>query len=74
MSTSLSNDKVTIDILQLLYNRVSDNPGSSGVDRAIIQATLNVPQKQMDDRISFLEANGLVAIYRVGSSKWNLPR
>jgi len=74
MSTSLSNDKVTIDILQLLYNRVSDNPGSSGVDRAIIQATLNVPQKQMDDRISFLEANGLVAIYRVGSSKWTFAK
>jgi hypothetical protein len=74
MSTPISNDKLTIDILQLLYNRVSDNPEGSGVDRAIIQATVNVSEKQMDDSIAYLETNGLVSVSRAGGSKWTFAK
>lgn len=74
MSMPISNDKVTIDILQLLYNRISDNPESTGVDRAIIQATVNVSEKQMDDSIAYLETNGLVAVSRIGGSKWTFAK
>lgn len=74
MSTSISDPQVSMDILQLLYNRVSDDPASSGVDRAIIQATLKIDEKQMDENIAYLEANGLVAVSRAGGYKWTFAK
>ena len=71
---SLPDNQVTLDILQLLYNRTNDNPSSLGVDRAIIQATLKIPQQQMDDAVSFLEANGLVTISISGGTKWTFAK
>jgi hypothetical protein len=71
---STSDPQVSIDILQLLYNRVSDDPTSSGVDRAIIQATLKLDEKQMDDNMAYLEANELVAVSRIGGYKWTFAK
>jgi hypothetical protein len=71
---SLSDNQVRLDILQILYNHTSDNPTSLGVDRAIIQATLQISQQQMDEAVSFLEANGLAILSRAGSAKWTFAK
>jgi hypothetical protein len=71
---SLSDEQVRLEILQLLYNRASDNSSSLGVDRAIIQATLQIPKQQMDDAVIFLEANGLVALSKADGNKWTFAK
>jgi hypothetical protein len=71
---SLSDNQVRLEILQLLYNRASDNPSSLGVDRAIIQATLKISHQQMDDAVSFLEVNGLVGLSRADGTKWTFAK
>ena len=71
---SLTDNQVRLEILQLLYNLASDNPSSLGIDRAIIQATLHISQQQMDDSVSFLEANGLVGLFRADGTKWTFAK
>lgn len=73
MSLPQSESQIRLDILQLLYNKASDNPSNFGVDRAIIQATLQITQQQLDDSMTFLEANGLVALSRIGG-KWTFAK
>ena len=74
MPVSKSDDQVRSDILELLYKRVGDAPSSSGVDRAIIQANLGISEKKMDDNMSYLESNSLVALNRVTGSQWSFAK
>ena len=74
MSVSIPDDKVRLDILELLYRHHSDDPMSSGVDRAIIQDTLKISEKRMDTNMSYLEANILVTLLRTISSQWTFAK
>ncbi|MCW3996931.1 MAG: hypothetical protein NWE98_12385 [Candidatus Bathyarchaeota archaeon] len=66
-----SDDQIKLDILFLLYKHFKDNPASRfGVDRAIIQDTLKVSEKQMDNNMTFLEEKALVALTRGRSQQW----
>jgi hypothetical protein len=71
---SQSDEQVRLEISQLLYNRASDNPSSLGIDRAIIQATLQIPQQQMDDAVIFLEANGLITVSKADWNNWTFAK
>jgi hypothetical protein len=70
----MPNDQICIDILHLLYNLVSDDPESSGVDRAIIQATLHIPQTQMDNSVTYLAKNGLVSLSGMMGTRWTFAK
>ncbi len=59
---AISDNKVLQDILELLIKRISDDPASVGLDRAIIQATLQISPKQVDDNMSYLAERNLVAL------------
>jgi hypothetical protein len=67
---SPSDDQARLNILELLYEHVKDYPASLGVDRAIIEATLGLSQKQMDDDTLYLEEKALVALTRTTGSQW----
>ena len=71
---SVSDNQVLLDILELLYKRISDDPASLGVDRAIIQSTLQISPKQMDDNMSYLEERNLVALAGSASGKWTFAK
>jgi hypothetical protein len=64
------DDQARLNILELLYEHVKDDPTSPGVDRAIIEATLGLSQKQMDDNTLFLEEKALVTLTRTAGSQW----
>jgi hypothetical protein len=67
---SAPDNQVSIEILQLLYNRFNPDDTGFGVDRAIIQALLGLSEKTMDDNVLYLEEKALVAVHRGASSKW----
>ncbi len=71
---SVSDDQVRLDILLLLHKHLGDDPKRSGVDRAIIQDTLKVPEKQMDINISYLEDNALVILSRTFGTQWTFAK
>ncbi len=71
---SASDNQVLIDILEMLYERVNDDQASLGVDRAIIQATLQISSKQMDDNISYLVERNLVELAGTDSDKWTFAK
>lgn len=71
---SASDDQVRLDILELLYKHFRDNPKGSGVDRAIIQDTLKLSEKQMDINMSHLENETLVALSRTIGSQWTFAK
>jgi hypothetical protein len=71
---SASDDQTRIDILELLYRRTKD-PGSSKVDRAIIAATLGLPEKNMDVNMLHLEEKALVSLSRSGGRpQWTFAK
>ena len=70
---SESDDQVCLDILELLYNHLED-PMASGVDRAIIQDTLKLSERQMDINMSYLEEKTLVKLFRTIGSKWTFAK
>ena len=74
MSISVSDDQVRLDILELLYKHLRDDPTGSGVDRAIIQDTLKLSEKQMDINISYIEDKTLVTLSRTISSQWTFAK
>jgi hypothetical protein len=74
MSVSISDNQVCLDILELLYKRVSDDPASSGVDRAIIQATLKIPENQMNTNMSYLAEKTLVTLSGFIGSRWTFAK
>ena len=51
---SVSDDQVRLDIVELLYKHREDNATRFGVDRAIIQDTLQLSEKQMDSNSLYL--------------------
>ncbi len=69
-----SDNQVLFNILEFLYKHISDDPASPGIDRAIIQATLQVSPKQMDDNMSFLAERNLVALAGTASGKWTFAK
>jgi hypothetical protein len=71
---SISDNRVLQDILELLIKRISDDPESVGVDRAIIQATLQISPKQVDDKMSYLAERNLVALAGTASGKWSFAK
>jgi len=71
---SVSDNQVLLSILELLYKRFSNDPASSGIDRAIIQATLQISPKQMDDNMSYLAEGNLVALAVTPSGKWTFAK
>jgi hypothetical protein len=74
MSVSISDNQVCLDILELLYKRVSDDPASSGVDRAIIQATLKIQENQMNTNMSYLAEKTLVTLSGFIGSRWTFAK
>ena len=70
----VSDDQVRLDILELLYKHRVDTAARSGVDRAIIQDTLKVSEKQMDFNISYLEDNALVTLSRTIGTQWTFAK
>jgi hypothetical protein len=74
MSMSVSDDQVCLDILELLYKHLNDNPAGSGVDRAIIQDTLKLSEQQMDINMTYLENKTLVTLFRTVSSQWTFAK
>lgn len=74
MSMSVPDDQVRLDMLELLYKRLRDDPESSGVDRAIIEATLGVSEKQMDANMLYLEEKALVTLSRTIGSQWTFAK
>ena len=71
---SESDNQVLLDILKSLYSRISDDPASLGVDRAIIQATLQISPKQMDDNMSYLAERNLVVLAGTANGKWTFAK
>lgn len=69
-----SDNKVLLNILELLHKNISDDPESLGVDRAIIQATLQILPKEMDDNMSYLAERNLVALAGTSSGKWTFAK
>jgi len=67
---SVPDNQVFLDILDLLYKRISDDPEGPGVDRAIIQATLQISLKQMDDSTALLAGRNLVILVGNAGGKW----
>jgi hypothetical protein len=65
---------VLLNSLELLYKGINDDPASPGVDRAIIQATLQISPKQIDDNISYLAERNLVALAGTASGKWTFAK
>ena len=74
MSMPVSDDQVRIDILEVLYKHLTDDPTSSGVDRAIIQDTLKISESQMDLNMSYLEEKTLVTLFRIKGSQWTFAK
>ncbi len=71
---SVSDDQVRLDILELLYKHRVDNATRSGVDRAIIQGTLKLSEKQMDINISYLEEKSLVTLSMTFGTQWTFAK
>ncbi len=71
---SASDNQVLLGILLLLYKNLNNDPANPGVDRAIIQATLQIPVKQMDDCASFLAERNLVTFSGSASGKWTFAK
>ncbi len=71
---SVSDNQVLLDILELLHKHISDDPESRGIDRAIIQATLQIPLKQMDDIITLLAQRNLVILAGTTGGKWTFAK
>ncbi len=71
---SASDNQTLIGILELLYKNISDDPSNPGIDRAIIQATLQIPVKQMDDVASFLAQKNLVTLAGTANGKWTFAK
>ena len=74
MFMSTPDEQIRLNILEFLYKRATDNPDSSGVDRAIIQAVLQMPVSQMDANMTFLEEKNLVTLSRMGGSQWTFAK
>jgi len=68
------DNQVLLDILEMLYKRISDDPASPGVDRAIIQVALQISPRQMDDNMSYLAERNLVSLAGSDSGKWTFAK
>lgn len=71
---STSDDQIRLNMLEMLYKRAQENPESAGIDRAIVQATLQIPEKQMDQNMSFLGEKALVELSGFGVSQWTFAK
>ena len=71
---SASDNRIRINILELLYKRLRDDAKGSGVDKAIIQDTLKISEKQMDINMSYLEEKTLVTLFRTIGSQWTFAK
>jgi hypothetical protein len=71
---SAPDNEVSLEILQLLYNRFNPDETGFGVDRAIIQALLGLSEKKMDDNVLYLEEKALVTVHRGAGSKWTIAK
>jgi hypothetical protein len=60
--TVLSDDQVRLNILRELLQEAKENPGSLGMDRTELKDKLNVPEKQMDFNMLYLEEKRLVKL------------
>ena len=71
---SLTDNQVLLNSLELLYKYINSDPANPGVDKAIIQATLQISPKQVDDNISYLAERKLVALAGAISGKWTFAK
>ena len=71
---SVSDDQVRLDIVELLYKHREDNATRFGVDRAIIQDTLQLSEKQMDINSLYLEDKALVTLSRTFGTQWTFAK
>jgi hypothetical protein len=63
--------KFQLDILHFLYKHFNDNPEGLGVDRAIIQATFDISESDMEDYVRALQEKNFVTLTkRSYSPKW----
>ncbi len=71
---STSDDQICLDILELLYRNLKNSPKTSGIDRAIIQDSLKITEKQMNLNMSYLEDKALVTVSRNIGSQWTFAK
>ncbi len=70
MSTLTLDDQARNEILQLLNKHQAENPNSSGLDRAIIQAVTKLTQGQLELQMFELQKKELITLRGGAGSKW----
>jgi hypothetical protein len=71
---SVTDNQVLLDVLELLYKHINDDPASPGVDKAIVQSILQTSPKQIDDNMSYLVEKNLVALSGSATGKWTFAK
>ncbi len=70
VSTLTSDDQARTQILQLLNKHQTENPNSTGLDRAIIQEATRLTQGQLEINMLDLQKKALITLRGGDGSKW----
>ena len=70
VSTQTPDDQARTQILQLLNKHQTENPNSTGLDRAIIQATTRLTPEQLELNMLDLQKKALITLRGGAGSKW----
>jgi hypothetical protein len=70
VSTLISDDQARTQILQLLNKHQAENPNTTGLDRAIIQAATRLTQGQLELNMLDLQKKALITLRGGAGSKW----
>jgi hypothetical protein len=70
VSTQTPDDQTRTQILQLLNKHQTENPNTTGLDRAIIQATTQMTQGQLELHMIDLQKKALITLKGGADSKW----
>ncbi|XHH08962.1 MAG: hypothetical protein ACFCUE_15570 [Candidatus Bathyarchaeia archaeon] len=70
MFTQTPDDQANTQILQLLNKHQTENPNTTGLDRAIIQATTRLTQSQLERHMLDLQKKALITLRGGEDSRW----
>jgi hypothetical protein len=70
VSTQTPDDQTRTQILQLLNKHQTENPNTTGLDKAIIQATTRLTQGQLELHMLELQKKALITLRGGDGSKW----
>ena len=68
--SSINHDEIRHRILRILYEFEQENPTRGGMTRDEVKKILQIPEKQMDFNIHYLDQKGLVELHLSGSKYW----